>query len=174
MRCLGRRNIVIDRISANCVGSRFRNYRVLLLGGLLLLGCSRSDPSTETPSTVLKGKVTLDGAPVEIGQVRADNERERDEILARLTDTATRLSQVTAAHGEELAQLRADAARERDELRAALESRAQVLEESRNELRGRAEGADFWAWRESMLDLAGVEDRGRKKYKTDLRNLFPV
>ncbi len=35
--------------------------------------------------------------------------------------------------------MRADAARERDELRGALESRAQVLEESRGELRGRAE-----------------------------------
>ncbi len=74
--------------------------------------------------------------------MRADNERERDEILARLTDTAQRLSQVTAAHAEELEQLRADAARERDELRAALESRAQVLEESRGELRGRAERAE--------------------------------
>jgi hypothetical protein len=34
------------------------------------------------------------------------------------------------------------AARERDELRAALESRAQVLEESRRELRARVERAD--------------------------------
>ena len=32
--------------------------------------------------------------------------------------------------------------REQDELRAALESRAQVLEESRGELRGRAERAE--------------------------------
>ena len=78
----------------------------------------------------------------ELDQVRADTERERDEILARLTDTASRLSQVTTAHAEELAQLRADAARERDELRAALESRAQVLEESRGELRARAERAE--------------------------------
>ena len=49
---------------------------------------------------------------------------------------------MTTAHAEELAQLRTDAARERDELRAALESRAQVLEESRGELRGRAERAE--------------------------------
>ena len=45
----------------------------------------------------------------------------------------------------------ADAARERDELRAALESRAQVLEESRGELRGRAERA------ERDLDAARAE-----------------
>ena len=31
----------------------------------------------------------------EVDQLRADDERERDEILARLTDTATRLSEVT-------------------------------------------------------------------------------
>jgi len=51
-------------------------------------------------------------------------ERERDEILARLTDTAKRLSEVTTAHAAELELVRADAARERDELRGALESRA--------------------------------------------------
>jgi hypothetical protein len=39
------------------------------------------------------------------------------------------------AHAEELAQLRADAARERGKLCAALESRAQVIEESDEELR---------------------------------------
>jgi len=47
--------------------------------------------------------------------------------------------------------LRADTAREREELRAALESRAQVLEESRGELRGRAERA------ERDLDAARAE-----------------
>lgn len=31
-------------------------------------------------------------------QLRTDAERERDEILARLTDTAKRLSEVTTAH----------------------------------------------------------------------------
>jgi vacuolar-type H+-ATPase subunit I/STV1 len=36
----------------------------------------------------------------------------------------------------------ADTARERDELRAAMESRAQVLKESRGELRARAERAE--------------------------------
>ena len=92
-----------------------------------------------------------ENAAREAGQLRADAERERDEILARLTDTANRLSQVTTAHAEELAQLRADAARERDELRAALESRAQVLEESRGELRARAERA------ERDLDAARAE-----------------
>jgi colicin import membrane protein len=49
---------------------------------------------------------------------------------------------VTRAHAAELEQLRADAARERDELRAAMESRAQVLEESRADLRARAERAE--------------------------------
>ena len=83
--------------------------------------------------------------------MRADNERERDEILARLTDTASRLAEVTRAHAAELERARADAARERDELRAALESRAQVLEESRGELRGRAERA------ERDLDAARAE-----------------
>ena len=83
--------------------------------------------------------------------MRADNERERDEILARLTDTAKRLAEVTTAHAAELERVRADAARERDELRAALESRAQVLEESRGELRGRAERA------ERDLDAARAE-----------------
>jgi hypothetical protein len=39
----------------------------------------------------------------------------------------------------ETARVREGAARERDELRAALEARVQVLEESRSELRGRAE-----------------------------------
>jgi hypothetical protein len=70
----------------------------------------------------------------ELDQLRADSERERDEILARLTDTAQRLSEVTTARAAELERVRADAACERDELRAALESRAQVLEESRDEL----------------------------------------
>ena len=58
---------------------------------------------------------------------------------------------MTTAHAAELAQLRADAARERDELRTALEARAQVLEESRGELRGRAERA------ERDLDAARAE-----------------
>ena len=53
------------------------------------------------------------------------------------------MAEVTRAHVAELEQLRADAARERDELRAgALESRAQVLEESRGELRAWAERAE--------------------------------
>ena len=78
----------------------------------------------------------------EIDQLRADTERERDEILARLTDTAKRLSEVTTAHAAELERVRAYAARERDELRTALESRTQVLEESRGELRGRVAHAE--------------------------------
>ena len=62
---------------------------------------------------------------------------------------------MTRAHAAELEQLRADAARERDELRAALESRAQVLEESRGELRTRAERAerDFDAARAELARL---------------------
>jgi hypothetical protein len=90
-------------------------------------------------TAVLPTPRVREDAAREMGQLRADAERERDEILARLTDTAGRLAEVTAAHAAELEQLRTDAARERDELRAALESRAQVLEESRGELRGRAE-----------------------------------
>ena len=49
---------------------------------------------------------------------------------------------MTTAHDAELERLRADAARERDELRSALDSRAQVLEETRGELRARAERAE--------------------------------
>ena len=70
------------------------------------------------------------------------------------------LAQVTAAHAEDLAQLRADGARERDELRAAPESGAQVLEESRGELRGRAERAERGldaARSERGLDAARAE-----------------
>ena len=59
---------------------------------------------------------------------------------------------MTRAHAEELAQLRADAARERDELRAALESRAQVLNESRDELRARAERAEQ-GWSAALAEL---------------------
>src|SRR5439155_2516347 len=96
-------------------------------------------------------------------QLRADAGRERDEILARLDDTASRLAEVTRAHAAELEQLRTDAARERDELRAALESRAQVLEESRGELRARAERAerDLDAARAELARMrqeAGAED----------------
>ena len=58
---------------------------------------------------------------------------------------------MTTAHAAELERVRADAARERDELRTAMESRAQVLEESRGELRGRAERA------ERDLDAARAE-----------------
>ena len=83
--------------------------------------------------------------------MRTDNERERSGILARLNDTASRLAEVTRAHAAELEQLRTNAARERDELRAAMESRAQVLEESRVELRHRAERA------EHELDAARAE-----------------
>jgi hypothetical protein len=83
--------------------------------------------------------------------LRADAERERDDILARLTDTASRLAEVTRTHADELERVRADAGRERDELRTAMESRAQVLEESRGELRGRAERA------ERDLDTARAE-----------------
>ena len=62
---------------------------------------------------------------------------------------------MTRAHAAELEQLRIDAARERDELRAALESRAQVLEESRGELRARAERAerDFDAARAELARM---------------------
>jgi hypothetical protein len=68
---------------------------------------------------------------------------------ARTEDARTETSRVRQDAG--LEQLRTDAARERDELRAALESRAQVLEESRGELRGRAERA------ERDLDAARAE-----------------
>ena len=57
-------------------------------------------------------------------------------------DAAQRLAEVTTAHDAELERLRADAARERDELRSALDSRAQILEETRGELRARAERAE--------------------------------
>jgi hypothetical protein len=73
------------------------------------------------------------------------------EILARLTDSASRLAEVTTAHAAELERARDDAARERDELRAVLETRRQVLEESRGELRARAERA------ERDLDTARAE-----------------
>ena len=60
---------------------------------------------------------------------------------ARAEDARAETAQARENAARELEQLRADAARERDELRAALESRAhaQVLEESRGELRARAE-----------------------------------
>ena len=64
---------------------------------------------------------------------------------------------MTRAHAAELVQLRTDAARERDELRAALESRAQVLEESRGELRARAERAEL------DLDAARAELTRRRQ-----------
>jgi len=59
--------------------------------------------------------------------------------------------------GHEIAssQVRADAAREREELRAALESRAQVLNESRDELRARAERAEQ-GWSADLSDAAIV------------------
>jgi hypothetical protein len=51
--------------------------------------------------------------------------------------------QVTnTAHAAEVDRIRADATRERDELREALGARAQALEESRTELRARAERAE--------------------------------
>jgi hypothetical protein len=55
-------------------------------------------------------------------------------------------------------QARADAARERDELREALNARAQVLEESRADLRGRAERAeqDLAAARAELSQLRGA------------------
>jgi uncharacterized membrane protein len=102
----------------------------------------------------------------ELEQLRTDAERERDEILARLTDTASRLAEVTRAHAAELEQVRADAAREREELRGAMESRAQVLEESRSELRARTERAEraerdldaVKAELASVRQAAGTED----------------
>jgi len=59
----------------------------------------------------------------------------RAETTPAREDAARELEQMRA----ELAQVRADAAREREEQRRDLESRAQVLEESRTELRARAE-----------------------------------
>jgi hypothetical protein len=56
-----------------------------------------------------------ENAARELEQLRADAERERDEILARLADTAGRLSEVTTAHAAELERVRANAARERAE-----------------------------------------------------------
>ena len=58
-------------------------------------------------------------ARAEVDQLRADNDRERDEILARLTDTAKRLAEVTKAHAAELERVRADAGRERGLLEEA-------------------------------------------------------
>jgi integrase/recombinase XerD len=65
--------------------------------------------------------------------------------------SASRLAEGTRTHAAELEQLRAEAAREREDLRGALESRARVLEESRTELRVRAERA------ERDLDAARAE-----------------
>ena len=72
-----------------------------------------------------------DDARAETARVREDAGRERGEILARLTDTAGRLAEVTTAHAAELERVRADAARERG-----------VLEELRGELVVRAERAE--------------------------------
>ena len=78
-------------------------------------------------------------------------------VFRRLSETAASMESAAA----ELEQLRADAARERDELRAVLESRAQVLEESRGELRERAERA------ERDLDAARAElDLVRREART--------
>jgi hypothetical protein len=52
----------------------------------------------------------------------------------------------------EAERIRADAAGARDELRAALESRAQVLNESREELRARAERAEQ-GWTAALAEL---------------------
>ncbi len=90
---------------------------------------------------------------------------DRDRALAQAAQAdqraATAEARADAARAEtararedaarELEQLRTDAARERDELRAALEFRAQALEESRGELRGRAGRA------ERDLDAARAE-----------------
>ncbi len=70
----------------------------------------------------LRPRGVREDAAREAGQLRADNERERDEILARLADTANRLAEVTRTRAAELERVRADAAREREELRGALES----------------------------------------------------
>ena len=60
-----------------------------------------------------------------------------DAAQAWAREAHGRLAEATAAHAAELERVRAGAAREREELRGALESRAQVLEESRGELRAR-------------------------------------
>ena len=51
----------------------------------------------------------------------------------------------------ELDRLRADAARERDELRQVLDARAQALDDSRAELRARADRADRAEPRSGLL-----------------------
>ena len=60
-------------------------------------------------------RAARENAARELEQLRADAERERDEILARLADTAGQFSEVTTAHAAELERVRADAARERAE-----------------------------------------------------------
>ena len=66
------------------------------------------------------------------------------------------------------AQARADAARERDELREALNARAQILEESRTELRQRAERAeqDLAAARAGLAAGPGTSRPGARRGRT--------
>ena len=102
-----------------------------------------------------------------IAQARAEAEalvraacEARDQALAQTAQAEQRAAAAEAraeAHAEdaraetariredaarEAGQLRADAARERDELRAGLEAQAQILEESRDDMRVRAERAE--------------------------------
>jgi hypothetical protein len=61
---------------------------------------------------------------------------------ARAQAAAAETTRLRDDAAQELERVRTDAARERDEMRAALEARAGVLEESRGELRARAERAE--------------------------------
>jgi colicin import membrane protein len=70
---------------------------------------------------------------------------------ARTEDARAEAARIREDAAREAGQLRADAARERDELRAGLEAQAQILEESRDDMRVRAERA------ERDLDAARAE-----------------
>ena len=61
---------------------------------------------------------------------------------ARTEDARAEAARIREDAARVAGQLRADAARERDELRAGLEAQAQILEESRDDMRGRAERAE--------------------------------
>jgi hypothetical protein len=111
-----------------------------------------------------------EAATHDLDQVRADAARDREEITGRLADAVARgqaAEQRLADAATEYAQARADAARDRDELHVALEDRGRILEESRAELRERAErdlaGARAELGQLHSADEAGPDAPGRRR-----------
>jgi len=111
-----------------------------------------------------------EAATHDLDQVRADAARDREEITGRLADAVARgqaAEQRLADAATEYAHARADAARERDELHVALEDRGRILEESRAELRERAErdlaGARAELGQLHSADEAGPDAPGRRR-----------